>query len=251
MQATKLRMKMNAAILALFVATAGSAMAEREAGGRVQWVGVKVDFASIGTGIDGVLLKDVQQRIGALVVDGSATAYKKMTWGREGEATLCVEIVNPDIRLAFFQTLDQSIAASDKPVKAVVVKDCNSSGWPSEHPQKTKTWECSGGTQPEGGAVVVYLTFTNGLPVAAAVLETLPNITSKGTKLNSCVEDTDNAGKFVCRNPEIADGGVLAILSHTEGGDIWTATVHHATRGADVTVAENLQCKPIMVRKFP
>lgn len=80
-------MMIRIALLALALSACAAPPAE-DVGTTEAACDLKVDFASIGTGIDG----DVLQKVDALLAnDKGVAAVERERWGKEGEITLCVD----------------------------------------------------------------------------------------------------------------------------------------------------------------
>jgi len=76
---------------------------------------LKVEFASIGTGIDG----DVLQKVDALLAgDKGVAGIARERWGREGEITLCVDTkTDADASRLFGQIKPLFPVGKEKPLR--------------------------------------------------------------------------------------------------------------------------------------
>jgi hypothetical protein len=107
-------MMIRTALLALALSACAAPPAEHvattEAG-----CDLKVEFASIGTGIDG----DVLQKVDALLAnDTGVAAVARERWGKEGEITLCVDTrTGADADRLFGQVKALFPATSQKPLR--------------------------------------------------------------------------------------------------------------------------------------
>lgn len=107
-------MMLRSALLAVFLAgcVAPPAPAPDAAGSGCD---LKVEFASIGTGIDG----DVLQKVDALLAgDKGVAGIERERWGREGEITLCVDTkTDADASRLFGQIKPLFPSGKEKPMR--------------------------------------------------------------------------------------------------------------------------------------
>lgn len=76
---------------------------------------LKVDFASIGTGIDSATLQNVDALLSG---DTGVATVDRKRWGMEGEITLCVDTrTNADANRLFEAVKDLFPASSAKPLR--------------------------------------------------------------------------------------------------------------------------------------
>ena len=75
---------------------------------------LKVEFASIGTGIDGAVLEKVDTLLSG---DKGVAAINRQRWGKEGEVTLCIDTrAKADATRLFGQIKALFPASSEKPL---------------------------------------------------------------------------------------------------------------------------------------
>lgn len=75
---------------------------------------LKVDFASIGTGIDGATLEKVDALLSG---DTGISTIDRQRWGKEGEITLCVDTrTGADAARLFTAVKGVFPASSEKPI---------------------------------------------------------------------------------------------------------------------------------------
>ncbi|MES2857542.1 MAG: hypothetical protein V4692_16850 [Bdellovibrionota bacterium] len=117
--------KMITAIIATLVSITASA--SRESGSFRVPMGIKIQYISIGSGIDNEAQDRIENLIRTEQAKHTVQYIKTSDWGMEGESTVCVQFKSFNDSLRVSETL-LPIAAEYKYTKASLVGTCDSVG---------------------------------------------------------------------------------------------------------------------------
>lgn len=88
---------------------------------------VRIEFFSIGGGVDRSAISKVKSVLGDSLKDGSLYAYKAKRWGMEGELTLCARM-NMASEAKHYEALEKIVKSAKHSRMKQVEEDFNSCG---------------------------------------------------------------------------------------------------------------------------